>query len=98
MKKVKDNTEISEESENGDPVSSISSKEKDDITTEKKDLTPNENELPVPSTSAESRSYFDAENEASKIYKKSLAFLQFQWCKQQPDYIKLRQEMFEKHK
>ena len=104
MKKVKDDTKISEEKPssagktNGDPVSSISSKEKDDIITGKKDLQPNENKLPVPSTSAQSCSTFDAENEASKIYKKSLAFLQFQWCKQQPDFIKLRQEVSEKHK
>ena len=85
-------------SEDGDPVSSISSTENHDITTEKKDLKPNENTHPVPSTSAQSGSYFDAENEASKIYKKSLAFLQFQWCKQRPDFIKLRQEISERHK
>ena len=99
MKKVKDDTKISEEKpSNGDPVSSISSTENHDITTEKKDLKPNENTHPVPSTSAQSGSYFDAENEASKIYKKSLAFLQFQWCKQQPDFIKLRQEISERNK
>jgi len=84
-------------SENSDPVSSISSTEKDDITTGEKDLKQNENKLPVPSTSAQSWADFDAENEASKIYKKSFAFLQFQWCKQQPDFIKLRQELSEKH-
>ena len=85
-------------SENSDPVSSISSTEKDDITTGEQDLKPNENKLPVPSTSAQSWADFDAENEATKIYKKSFAFLQFQWCKQQPDFIKLRQEISERNK
>ena len=89
-------TEI--KSENADPVSSTSLTERDDINTGEKDLKPDENKLPVPSTSAKSWADFDAENEASRMYKKSLAFLQFQWCKQQPDFIKLRQEMSEKHK
>ena len=51
---------------------------------------------PIPSTSVAS-SKKDTEDNEGKKYKKSLIYLQFQWCKKQPDYLKLRQELMDKY-
>ena len=54
---------------------------------------------PLPSTSGACK--VDVEKtdveKGIKRYKKSLAYLQFQWCKKQPEYITLREEILRKH-
>ena len=56
----------------------------------------NSEKEPTPSTSAPSNKKDTKDNEGKK-YKKSLIYLQFQWCKKQPDYLKLRQELMDKY-
>ena len=57
----------------------------------------NEKEDPIPSTSSQSVGNEDLDVEENKRYKKSFSYLQHQWCKQQPDFVKLRQDLIEKH-
>ena len=67
--------------------------EKIDIT--KQDKRTHDNEDPIPSTSGSNEK--DRPN-IEKRYKKSLLLLQYEWCQQQPDFIKLKSELLNKYK
>ena len=79
------------EKKDKDPSSSITTAEKDE---KKVSYESSSEKEPIPSTSAASK---NEDGQEGKKYRKSLVYLQFQWCKKQPDYLKLRQELMDKY-
>ena len=49
----------------------------------------------IPSTSGSSK--HEPSNEM-KIYKKSITYIQYNWCRQEPKFLKLRDELTALHK
>ena len=90
----KSSKKIKEDSLNRVDKTTPATKVEDEV---EKDELKTENEDPKPSTSSQSIDNEDFDVEEKKRYKQSFAFIQFHWCKQQPDFIKLRQELLEKH-
>ena len=54
-----------------------------------------DNTNPIPSTSGSSK---QEPSTGMKKYKKSLPFIQYNWCTQQPEFLTLRDELSTTHK
>ena len=55
------------------------------------DLKTTEKDEVMPSTSGQQATDRDEEVEPTKMFKKSLTKLQLQWCRKQPEFLKLKE-------
>lgn len=93
IKKPEESCKDDNEKKNKDHPKTITAAEK--VEKRVKDECSSDKE-PIPTTSAASNKE-DARDNEGKKYKKSLLYLQFQWCKKQPDYMNLRLELMDKY-